>query len=137
MSTIVVGYDGSDCARKALATAIDVAKALGDEVHVVVAYEVHSRLGGEVADFAAALRERALSLGALASDQAAGLGFEVTTEVIDDRAHDALADIADQLQARMIVVGSRGEGPLKRALVGSIPNKLLQVADRPVLVVPA
>ena len=45
-------------------------------------------------------------------------------------------DLARETNARMIVVGSRGEGTLKRVLVGSIPHKLLQVADRPLLVVP-
>jgi len=54
-----------------LNTAIEVAAAFGDDVHVVVAYEVH-RLGGEVADFAAALNERAQTLVKHATDQAAG-----------------------------------------------------------------
>ena len=38
--------------------------------------------------------------------------------------------------ARMIVVGTQGESPLRSAILGSIPHKLLQVAERPVLVVP-
>ena len=136
MATIVVGYDASDGARAALEAAIGVANAFGDQVHVVMAYEV-SRMGGEVADFAAALRERAEHVGTLARDQAAGLHFEVTTEVVDDHATDALVDVADRLEARMIVVGSRGESAIKRVLVGSIPSKLIQAAGRPVLIVPA
>jgi nucleotide-binding universal stress UspA family protein len=36
----------------------------------------------------------------------------------------------------MIVVGTQGESPLRSALLGSIPHKLLQLSDRPVLVVP-
>ena len=54
MATIVVGYDASDSARAALERAIEVARAFGDEVLVVVAYDVN-RQGGEVQDFAAAL----------------------------------------------------------------------------------
>jgi nucleotide-binding universal stress UspA family protein len=34
------------------------------------------------------------------------------------------------------VVGSRGEGTVTAAILGSVSHKLLQVADRPVLVVP-
>jgi len=135
MATIVVGYDASDCARAALAAAIDLARPLGDTVHVVMAYEV-SRLGGEVADFASALRERAEHVAKLAQDQAAGLKFEIETELVEDRPDAALADVADTLGARMIVVGSRGESPLRGALIGSTPHKLIQVAGRPVLVVP-
>jgi len=136
MGTIVVGYDGSDCARAALRTAVEVARAMGDDIHVVAAYEV-SRMGGEVADLAAALRERAERIGALARDQAAGLHAEITSEVVDDRPHAALTDVAERLDARMIVVGTHGEGPLRSALIGSTPHKLLQSAGRPVLVVPA
>jgi nucleotide-binding universal stress UspA family protein len=135
MSTIVVGYDASDCARAALSTAIDVAKVYDDEVLVVVAYEV-SRLGGEVADFAAALSERAHTIVKLATDQAAGLHAEVQTEILEARAADALVEVADRVGARMIVVGSHGESPLRGALIGSTPHKLVQIAERPVLVVP-
>ena len=112
-----------------------MARAFGDEVHVVMAYEV-SRVGGEVADLAAALRERAEQIATLARDQAAGLGAVIETEVVDARVSDALVDVADRLDARMLVVGTRGEGPLRGALIGSTPHKLLQVAERPVLVVP-
>ena len=37
----------------------------------------------------------------------------------------------------MIVVGSYGDPPLKGMILGSTPNKLLHMAERPVLVVPA
>jgi nucleotide-binding universal stress UspA family protein len=37
----------------------------------------------------------------------------------------------------VIVVGTRGESPIRGALLGSTPHKLLQLSDRPVLVVPA
>ncbi len=135
MGTIVVGYDGSDCARAALGTAIDVAKALDDSVLVVMAYEL-SRLGGEVADYAAALRERADQVVEMAMQQAAAAGFAVETEILEEPPADALVEVADRTDARVIVVGTRGEHPLKGAIVGSTPHKLLQVAGRPVLVVP-
>ncbi len=50
---------------------------------------------------------------------------------------EALVEIADELDARAIVVGSYGDPPLKGMILGSTPNKLLHIADRPVLVVPA
>ena len=131
----MVGYDASDCARAALGSAVEVAGAFGDEVHVVVVYEV-SRLGGEVADFAAALRERAQHVGELARDQASGLHAEVTVEVEEGPIAEAIATVAERLDARMIVVGTRGEGPLRGALIGSTPHRLIQQTSRPVLVVP-
>jgi nucleotide-binding universal stress UspA family protein len=50
---------------------------------------------------------------------------------------EALAELADERDARMIVIGSHGEGPIRGAILGSTPHKLLQRSGRPVLVVPA
>ena len=44
--------------------------------------------------------------------------------------------MAEQRDARMIVVGSFGDPPLKGMILGSTPNKLLHLSERPVLVVP-
>ena len=46
-------------------------------------------------------------------------------------------DAAERHDARMIAVGSYGEPPLKSALVGSTPTRLLHLSERPVLVVRA
>jgi nucleotide-binding universal stress UspA family protein len=53
-----------------------------------------------------------------------------------DPAH-GLVELADQRDARLIVVGTRGESAILGALLGSTPHKLLQVSDRPVVVVPS
>jgi len=135
MAKILVGYDGSDYSRAALDTGIEVANALGDELLVVVAYEVN-RFGSEVQDYAKALRDQADKRVRLATDQAAGRGAKVEVEIVEERPADALVDVAAREQARVIVIGSRGEGPLKGAIVGSTPHKLLQIAACPVLVVP-
>ena len=50
---------------------------------------------------------------------------------------DALLELAAERDARMIVVGSYGDSPLKGAILGAVPHKLLHLADRPVLAVPA
>jgi nucleotide-binding universal stress UspA family protein len=64
-------------------------------------------------------------------------GVDAETELVDQRPAPALVDLADRHDARMIVVGSHGERPIKGAILGSTPHKLLHLAGRPVLVVPA
>ena len=59
------------------------------------------------------------------------------TEIVDERPAEALLDLADRYDAAMIVVGTHGETPFVGAILGSVPHKLLQVSDRPVLCVPA
>jgi nucleotide-binding universal stress UspA family protein len=56
---------------------------------------------------------------------------------VPERPAAALVDVADQRDARFIVVGTWGESPLRGAMLGSTPHKLLHIADRPVVVVPA
>lgn len=74
---------------------------------------------------------------AQAQAQAAAHGMEIEVELIAKRAVDALLDAAERHDARMIVVGSYGEPPLKGVILGATPSKLLHLSERPVLVVPA
>jgi nucleotide-binding universal stress UspA family protein len=66
-----------------------------------------------------------------------GAGVDVETALVEDRPSAALVQLADDNDARMIVVGSWKERPLKGAILGSTPHRLLYLAERPVLVVPA
>ena len=87
-------------------------------------------------DYHAALQELASSRVAEARELASG-AKEIETVVIEDSPAQALVELGRQRDARVIVVGTRGEGPIRGALLGSTPHKLLHLADRPVLVVPA
>ena len=49
----------------------------------------------------------------------------------------ALVDVADARDARFIVVGTWGESPIRGAILGSTPHKLLHLSAPPVAVVPA
>jgi nucleotide-binding universal stress UspA family protein len=49
---------------------------------------------------------------------------------------ERLADLADEEEAELIVVGSRGRGAFKSAFLGSVSNSLVGVARCPVLIVP-
>jgi nucleotide-binding universal stress UspA family protein len=49
---------------------------------------------------------------------------------------ERLADLADDEDAELIVVGSRGRGAFRAAFLGSVSNSLVGVARCPVLVVP-
>jgi nucleotide-binding universal stress UspA family protein len=136
MSDIIVGYDGSDCARAALDTALETGGLLGDRVVIAFGYHVQ-KLGGEVLDYAKALEERAQEVLEHGVHQAKAKGTKVESVVVEQAPAEALAELAKERDARMIVVGSYGEHPLKGAILGSTPHKLLQISEVPVLVVPA
>ena len=134
--TIVLGYDESPGARRALGYAVDLAKLLGDALVIVYGAEPPGRMGDELAEHFKAVAER----GRAALDQAVGTataaGVAATVELVDEKPAQALLDAADQHDARLIVVGTYGESPLRGAMLGSTPHKLLHWSSRPVLCVP-
>lgn len=137
MGQIVVGYDGSGSGRAAFARALELAKGLGDEVVLVFGYSPPGIWGGEIAEHEEAIAEYGEKLMGEARQQAQTDGVEVAYELVPKRGAEALLDVARQRDARMIVVGTCGETPLKGAILGSTPYKLLHQTERPVLVVPA
>jgi nucleotide-binding universal stress UspA family protein len=135
-SGVVVGYDGSECAKEALRVGIEVGRAYGDKVIIAFAYELNP-VAGEIHDYHAALRDlatRRLQEATSLADQ--DDTPEVEGVIVERSPAVGLSELAIERDARVIVVGTRGESPLRGALLGSTPHKLLHVADRPVLVVP-
>jgi nucleotide-binding universal stress UspA family protein len=137
MGKIVVGYDGSDCGKAALDEALRLGRSLGDGIVVVFGYAPPGIWGGEIAEHAEAIEELGARVLGEARAQAEAAGAEVEVEMVPKKPAEALAEVAEAREVRMIVVGSYGDPPLKGAILGSTPNKLLHIAGFPVLVVPA
>jgi nucleotide-binding universal stress UspA family protein len=134
--SIVVGYDGGDGAKAALDEALRLCKDTDAELVVVFGYGIPLP-ERQSADYRDALQELGQKFIAEAEARAAEAGVPVSSELVFEKAHDALASLGAKHEARMIVVGAHGESPIKGALLGSTAHKLLHQADRPVLVVPA
>jgi nucleotide-binding universal stress UspA family protein len=134
--TIVVGYDGSSGSRAALDEAARLANGLGLEVVIAFGFGVQPS-GGETADHRRLLEERGEKLAAEAMARLGALGAKGSIAVVDERPAESLLRVAEEHGAEMIVVGTRGEGPVAGALLGSVPYKLVHRSSIPVLVVPA
>ena len=88
-----------------------------------------------MADHRHALEDRGKALTEEALELVAGSGVQATTAVVDARPAEGLLALADEHQARMIVIGTHGERPLMGVVLGSTPYKLLHRSPVPVLVV--
>jgi nucleotide-binding universal stress UspA family protein len=63
-------------------------------------------------------------------------GFRAEGRVEKDKPWRAICQVADELDAAMIVVGARGLGRVQSALLGSVSAAVVHHAKRPVLVIP-
>jgi nucleotide-binding universal stress UspA family protein len=125
--TIVLALDGSEGADRAVPAA--AALAARDDARVIVA---HAQTRALETDINAHLATQISDL------RSAGLSAEVVTarSVLVGREADAIAQIAHDEHADVIVVAGRGRSPFVGAILGSVTQRLLHVADCPVLVVP-
>jgi nucleotide-binding universal stress UspA family protein len=135
-SSIVVGYDGSDGARAALAKAVELAKLDGSRLIVVFGYEIPAAWGGETGDYRRAVRELGEERTQDAVDRVRDAGVEFEVELVPERPAEGLVSVAERHDASVIVVGTNGEHPIKGVVLGSVPHKLLHISPVPVLVVP-
>jgi nucleotide-binding universal stress UspA family protein len=135
--TVVLGYDESPGARRALEQAIDIAGRYDERLVLVYGVSPPGGLGEESRSHRDALSELARRMLQDAVDQAAAAGVDAVVELVTDKPAAAITAVADRLDARLVVVGVWGESPLRGAMLGSTAHKLLQSSTRPVLCVPA
>jgi nucleotide-binding universal stress UspA family protein len=135
---IVVGHDGSDGARRALALAVELARA-GTGVRIVIAYVEQEIVGKGASPMPIAADEIEADIRREAQELSAQ-GLDVTVHMhraVLGGPAPAILHIAHEAGADLIVVGTRGRSVLAGLLVGSVAQRLLHVSDLPVLVLPA
>jgi len=131
VETAVVGFDGSECSQRALDAACAVVSDAGT-VHVVTAYsapsnrEILEAYASVPAEFTAQidLVDRQRSQLAQAGEYVARSGATVKEHLVDDDPAAAILQVAEDVGAEMIVVGSRGMGRLSQVLRGSVSTKI-------------
>jgi nucleotide-binding universal stress UspA family protein len=139
MERIVVGVDGSEESLHAVTFAARLARETGAGVTVVYVRHIPAGYSGRPLVGPAELERyyqtverrvtrrvvRALTPLTIPWDLEVGRG-DVAREV---------QRVARERGADLIVVGTRGQGPLARLLAGSVSSRVVHHADRPVLVV--
>ncbi|MEU8133688.1 universal stress protein [Streptodolium elevatio] len=134
--SVVLGYDESAGAARALGVAIEWASAFGEPLVLVFGAAPPGLGGEEYQSHYEAVRQMGRTALGRAVRTAEEAGLETTVEILDEKPAEALVDAAARHSARVIVVGSWSESPLRGALLGSTPHKLLHLSPIPVLCVP-
>jgi nucleotide-binding universal stress UspA family protein len=144
---IVVGYDGSACSAAALDETIELARdTSGAEVVLVYCHEPPPGLScaldpgcaaaKELRDYERRVETEVEPMLRHAADRVRAAGIQTEVLLVWDDPARALESVAHERGSHVIVVGSRGKGPIAGALGRHTPSELLHHADVPVLVVP-
>jgi nucleotide-binding universal stress UspA family protein len=130
---IVVGYDGSEAAKRALERATTIA---GESKRIVVVAAAESRAGAGITEGAhldpSEVERRRRDLEE-AKAYLSGRGIEAETIEAQGDPGDVVVEMAKD--ADLAIVGSRGLNPLQRLLMGSVSSKVVHRAECDVLVV--
>src|SRR5918995_115476 len=142
-TTILLATDGSEEAQLASTTAADLAEK--------TAAELHFPPGGPgyplywwpepPSEFEDVLRENRRRAKEVLEQQAKRIeesGVTVKkTHLLEGRADEEIVELAEEIGAGLIVMGSRGHGGLRRTLLGSVSEAVVRHAHCPVIVVRA
>ena len=140
---IVVGTDGSDTAAEAVRQATELAKLSNARLDIVSAYEPIPRqrlqdeqrqAPGDV-QYEIGPREDVNATLDQAVGKAKSESLEVEGHALEGDPADAILDVAEQVNADLIVVGNKGMTGAKRFLLGSVPNKVSHHAPCSVIII--
>jgi nucleotide-binding universal stress UspA family protein len=140
---IVVGTDGSETAQLAVSHATELARAHGAALDIVSAYEPvppdrlrdeQTQVPGDVAYGVGPRGDVNANLDNAAAKALAD-GIEVSTHPREGDPADAILDVAEEINADLVVVGNKGMTGARRFLLGSVPNKVSHHAPCSVFIV--
>jgi nucleotide-binding universal stress UspA family protein len=140
---ILICYDGSESARRAIRVAADV---LGPRPAIVLdvgpsftqaeSYAVAASAASSV-EFEHAHAEEALNRAGEGADIARAAGFTATPQgAVAAPTWEGILDVADEIGASAIVVGSHGRTGVREFVEGSVSHEIAKHSPLPVLVVP-
>jgi nucleotide-binding universal stress UspA family protein len=135
---ILLATDGSRDAELALSTAIDLADSTNSELHVVTVAPGYPSYDVGRPEIVEQLREQAekiLEDQVKKIEEAGGKVAEKHLRIAERYRADQIVQVAEDVGAGLVVMGSRGLGGVRRALMGSVSDSVVRHAHCPVLVV--
>jgi nucleotide-binding universal stress UspA family protein len=141
LSRILVAVDGSDGSRKAARFAIELARTANARLLLLSVLERPTIVPfGPLDGFAFSRMESEEQLTAVRKmlDE---IGHQLPQEQVEKRVEfgtpaEVIVEQAQKLGADLVVLGSRGHGPVGRWLVGSTTDRVVHHSRSPVTVVP-
>ena len=139
IASVAVGFDGSEESGLALMAATRLASETGAKLKLVAAAEpppIAMGKGGNAGwqELTEAIQEHTRKQ-LVKAREAVPDGIEVEASLITGAPVEALVNVAEA-PGTLMVLGSRGYGPLRRVLLGSVATELVRSAPCPLIVIP-
>jgi nucleotide-binding universal stress UspA family protein len=143
---ILLATDGSEEADLALTTAADLAKSTNSELHVAYVFPtavqrpfpnpILARPADEMEHELEEAMHQAESFLDKQVERIKEEGVEIAeTHLVRGRPDREIVHLSEEIGAGLIVMGSRGLGGVRRALMGSVSDSVVRHAHCPVLIV--
>jgi nucleotide-binding universal stress UspA family protein len=142
-TTVLLATDGSKDAELATTTALELANSTSSELHIVLVQEpVYAYVDPSGYPFSPSaeleheLEQQArMRLDAEVQKRRSAGGAVAEAHLRVGAAGAEIVDLAQEIGAGLIVMGSRGLGGIRRALMGSVSDSVVRHAHCPVMVV--
>ena len=141
-TTILLATDGSEEAELAASTAADLSERTDSELHIIHVGEVPfvyhpERHGGYHVDYERAETQARELLEAQVEKMKAAGATLTQAHLKMGRADEEIVELAASMGVGLIVMGTRGHGRIRRALMGSVSESVVRHAHCPVTIVRA
>jgi nucleotide-binding universal stress UspA family protein len=134
---ILLCYDGSDDAFRAIEFACSVFP--GRNAVVLSVWEKYGVFSGIVPLDDDVMQEATAQMAADGAERAEIAGFTATAVAVEAEhgVATAIIDAADEHDAALVVMGTRGNTGIRSLLLGSVSHSVAHHAHRPLLIVPS
>ena len=133
MGIILVAYDGSDLAKKALKKADRIVR---EEDELILVHVIPTHVISEFAEVPPDVsKAKAQEMMNLALNDLKSRGIQATGMVREGDIADEIIKIGSDLDVDLIVIGEKGVSKVGRFALGSVADKVMRYARRPVLLI--
>jgi nucleotide-binding universal stress UspA family protein len=133
--TVVIATDGSESVERAVAVAVDLAERFGATVHALSVVDIDDVEGAPESvreDFRSALAE---SAGEATEEIETEVENDVETAVREGRPAAEITSYAEEMDADVVAMGTRGRHGENRFLIGSVAERVVRTCPVPVMTV--
>jgi nucleotide-binding universal stress UspA family protein len=142
LNRILIPIDGSDKSKKALEYALDLAEKCSSEVVLLNVFHEHlwNSMVPNLIPTILPIKEmrgshQKMLLDALKTAKKLKTNIKISTKLVDGRPAEKIVEVAREGKFDLIIMGSYGLGGVKELFLGSVSDRVADVAPCPVLIV--